>query len=156
MVAIQVPLGWAMQAIAKSPPGPRADAFNLHKSFGMTIAAIVLVRLAWRASHRPPAWPASWPRWQHGLALANHAALYVLLLGMATTGYLGSAFSGYPVRYFGLVLPSWAARNDALKSLLSSAHEVLSWLLVAAFALHLAGAVVHWRREGGAIAGRMR
>ena len=156
LVAIQVPLGWAMQAIAKSPPGARADAFNLHKSFGMTIAVLVLVRLAWRAGHRPPAWPAHWAWWQQGLALANHAALYVLLLGMATTGYLGSAFSGYPVRYFGVVLPSWAARDDALKAFFSSAHEVMAWLLVAAFVLHVAGAVVHWRRERGSLAGRMR
>jgi len=79
-----------------------------------------------------------------------------LLVGMATTGYLGSAFSGYPVRYFGLVLPSWATRNDAAKSFLSSTHEVLAWLLVAAFLLHIAGAVGHWRREGGSLAGRMR
>ena len=156
MVAIQVPLGWAMQAIAKSPPGPRADAFNLHKSFGMTIAAVILVRLAWRAGHRPPPWPAQWPRWQHVLAVANHAALYLLLIGMAATGYLGSAYSGYPVRYFGIVLPSWAGKNDALKSFFASAHEVLAWLLVAAFVLHVAGAFVHWRREGGSLAGRMR
>ena len=156
MVAVQVPLGWAMQAIAKSPPGPRADAFNLHKSFGMTIAVVVLARLAWRAGHRPPPWPAHWPRWQHALASLNHAALYLCLLGMAATGYLGSAYSGYPVRYFGLLLPSWAARDDALKAFFSAAHEVIAWLLVAAFALHVAGAVVHRRREGGSLAGRMR
>jgi len=88
--------------------GLRAGWFNLHKSAGLTIAAVGLVRLAWRFTHRV-AVPGFLPRWQQRAAQANHALLYVLMLLVPLTGYLGSAFSGYPVRYFGLALPAWAS-----------------------------------------------
>jgi len=59
------------------------------------------------------------------------------------SGYLGSAFSGYPVRFFGVVLPAWAPRNDELKDALSVVHLVNSCVLVGALALHLAGTAKH-------------
>lgn len=83
------------------------------------------------------------PRWQVGLAHGTHALLYVLLLGMAVTGYLGSAYSGFPVKFFGVTLPSWAAKNPAMKDLMGTAHLALGWTLAFAFALHIAGVVKH-------------
>ena len=142
LVAAQFALGWAMQAIAKHPPGPRADAFNLHKSFGLLILAMMVVRIAWRLSHPPPALPPM-PRWQAAAARANHALLYALLVVMPLAGYLGSSFSGYPVRFFGIVLPAWAARDDALKEAMSNVHLAASWLLAAALALHVAAVIKH-------------
>ena len=142
LVAAQFALGWAMQAIAKQPPGPRADAFNLHKSFGLLILATMIVRIAWRLSHRPPALPPM-RRWQAAAARANHALLYVVLVVMPLAGYLGSAFSGYPVRFFGIVLPAWAARHDALKQAMSTVHLAASWVLAAAVALHVAAVIKH-------------
>jgi cytochrome b561 len=138
----QFALGWLMQEIPKSPPGQRAAVFNVHKSIGLTILLLMLVRLAWRLGHPPPALPPM-PRWQARTALANHRLLYALLIVMALAGYLGSSFSGYPVRFFGLVLPSWAAKNDAMKELMSNVHLACAWLLAAAVALHLAAVVKH-------------
>jgi len=142
LVIAQFALGWIMQEIPKNPAGPRAATFNFHKSMGLLILAIMLVRLAWRLGHRPPALP-SMPRWQVGLAHGTHALLYVLLLGMAVTGYLGSAYSGFPVKFFGVTLPSWAAKNAAMKDLMGTAHLALGWTLAFAFALHIAGVVKH-------------
>jgi cytochrome b561 len=138
----QVVLGWWMQEIPKLPVGPRANAFNLHKSIGMTILVLMAIRLAWRASHRPPLLP-SMPAWQVRAAHFNHWLLYACLLVQPLTGYIGSAVSGYPVRYFGMVLPAWAAKNDALKDLLSAVHLVTSWVLVCAIVLHVAAALKH-------------
>ncbi len=134
--------GWAMQSIPKLPPGPRADAFNLHKSIGLTLLALMLVRLAWGIAHRPPPMPPM-PRWQRGLARANHAVLYATLLLLPAVGYLGSVFSGYPVRYFGIALPAWGAKSEALKAAMSAAHSVLGWILAVAVALHVAAAAKH-------------
>jgi cytochrome b len=58
-----VALGWWMQAIPKQPVGFRADADNLHKSLGLAALLLMAVRLAWRASHRPPELPPL-PAWQ--------------------------------------------------------------------------------------------
>src|SRR6476661_7201005 len=100
-----VVLGWWMQTIPKVPVGPRADAYNLHKSIGLCVLLLMVVRLAWRASHRPPRLPPL-PVWQARAAHAVHAMLYVLLFLDAMSGYLGSAVSGFPVKFFGLVLPA--------------------------------------------------
>ena len=134
--------GWWMQTIAKIPVGPRVDAFNLHKSIGMTVLLLMLVRTGWRARHPPPPF-APMPRWQARLARAVHLLFYVCLIVQPLSGYLGSAFSGYPVRFFGVVLPAWAPKNDALKEALSVVHLVNSWVLVGALALHVAGTVKH-------------
>jgi cytochrome b561 len=142
ILMVQIPLGWWMQTIAKDPVGPRVDAFNLHKSIGLTVLLLMVVRLAWRSTHRPPPLPPM-PWWQAMAARGNHWLLYLLLFLQPLTGYLGSAFSGYPVRYFGLVIPSWAAKNVALKDFLSVAHLATSWVLVAAIALHVAAALKH-------------
>ena len=166
LVAAQFALGWAMQAIAKHPPGPRADAFNLHKSFGLLILAMMVVRIAWRLSHPPPAL-APMPRWQATVARANHALLYAALVVMPVVGYLGSAFSGYPVRFFGIVLPAWTTRHDALKEAMSTAHLAVSWILAAALALHVTAVIKHalegdsglwrmgWRRGSRALSRRL-
>ena len=154
-VAGQFALGWLMQEIAKSPPGPRAAAFNLHKSIGLAILALMLFRLAWRARHAPPPFPAM-PAWQARAARANHALLYGLLLMLPIVGYLGSAFSGYPVRFFGIALPAWAARDDGLKSLMSALHLGAAWLLAAAVALHVAAAARHELVQRDGLLARMR
>jgi cytochrome b561 len=134
--------GWWMQTIPKNPVGPRVDAFNLHKSIGMTVLLLMLVRISWRVRHRPPPFTPM-PRWQARLARTVHLLFYVCLIVQPVSGYLGSAFSGYPVRFFGVVLPAWAPKNDALKDALSVVHLVNSYVLVGAFALHLAGTVKH-------------
>ena len=134
--------GWWMQTIPKLPVGPRVDAFNLHKSIGMTVLLLMLVRIGWRARHPPPPFMPM-PRWQAQLAQAVHVLLYVCLIVQPLSGYLGSAFSGYPVRFFGIVLPAWATKHDTLKDAFSVVHLVNSWVLVGALALHVAGTVQH-------------
>lgn len=142
LVAGQFAWGWLMIDIPKQPPGPRAEAFNLHKSFGLLILALMVARLAWRLGHPPPALPAM-AHWQKNLAQATHAGLYVALFAMPFSGYLGSAVSGYPVKFFGIVLPAWASPNPALKEFLSAVHYAVAWLFVALLATHVAGALRH-------------
>ena len=142
LVIGQFALGWAMQQIAKQPPGPRVDAFNFHKSLGLTLLALMAVRALWRAYHPPPALPPM-PRWQSRLAGGTHWVLYATLIAMPVTGYLGSEFSGYPVRFFGVVLPGWLGKSVQGKELMEATHLTLSWVLAAAVALHLAGVGKH-------------
>jgi cytochrome b561 len=138
----QFVLGWQMQEIPKQPPGQRAEVFNLHKSIGMVIFALMVARIAWRLGHPPPALPAM-PAWQAKLANATHILLYAVLIALPVTGYLGSAFSGYPVKFFGVALPAWAAKNPEMKEWMSAVHLALTWTLFVAFTLHMAGAAKH-------------
>jgi cytochrome b561 len=147
----QFAFGWLMQQIPKSPPGMRADSFNFHKSVGLCLLALMLIRLGWRLAHPPPPLPAM-PRWQMRAAKANHIALYAALIVMPLAGYMGSVFSGYPVKWFGITLPGWGADVPWLKSLMSSVHLVTSFVLLALVTLHVAAAVHHALRGDGVVA----
>jgi cytochrome b561 len=72
-----------------------------------------------------------------------HLLLYVCLFVQPLTGYLGSAYSGYPVKFFVWTLPAWAGADATVKDAMSGVHLVNSWVLVAALALHLAGSAKH-------------
>ncbi|MEO8537864.1 MAG: cytochrome b [Betaproteobacteria bacterium] len=140
--------GWLMQEIPKSPPGMRADAFNFHKSIGLCLLGLMLFRLGWRIAHRPPALPGL-SAWQARLAQCTHAALYVALIAQPAAGYLGSVWSGYPVKLFGVTLPVWGVRNAPLKDAMSELHLVTSFVLLALVLLHVAGALQHALRRDG-------
>jgi cytochrome b561 len=153
LMFLQFPLGWLMQQIARQPPGLRTDAFSLHKSIGLVILSVVVARLAWRLSH--PVGPlAASPPWQQRVASLTHGALYALILAMAISGYLSSVYSGRPIVFFGLPIPSWSPRVRDVEDLMDAIHLWASWALLATFTLHLAGAFSH-RGEGAGLAGRM-
>jgi len=98
--------------------------------------------LIWRATHGPPPLPAM-PAWQAKCARINHWVLYICLFLQPLSGYVGSAVSGYPVRYFGMLLPAWAAKSVPLKDFLSVVHLVNSCILATAIAVHIAAALKH-------------
>lgn len=154
LVVFQFVWGWWMQGIPKQPVGPRVDAFNLHKSIGMTIFALMIVRLLWRAGHRPPPL-VDLPRWQARAARATHALLYAALIVQPLVGYLGSEWSGFPVKFFGVTLPSWAGKSVAMKELMSTVHLVTSWLIVAIIVLHVAAALKHALVDRNRVLARM-
>lgn len=147
----QLALGWWMLGLPKSPTGLRAGWFNWHKSIGLAIAGLVLARLAWRLTHRV-AVPHFLPPWQQSAARVNHALLYLLMLLVPLSGYLGSAFSGYPVKAFGTLLPAWAPAWPAAKAFLSAMHLACIWLFMALVLLHVAAALWHWTRRDALVA----
>lgn len=142
LVIVQFAWGWWMLEIPKQPVGPRVDAFNAHKSLGVTILALMLVRLAWRLAHRPPPLPPL-PRWQAALAQATHGVLYAALIVQPLAGFLGSVFSGYPIKLFGATLAGLSWKHDGLKDLMSLVHLGNSFVIAGAVALHVAGALKH-------------
>lgn len=114
-----------------------------HKSFGITILGLAVVRLAWRFFNRPPPLPPM-PGWQAALARLNHWALYALLFATPIAGWLMSSASNYPVSWFGLVqLPDFVAPNEALEEQLEEVHEALAKSLIVLALLHLAAALKH-------------
>jgi len=142
-VAGMFAFGWAMQLLPKGPEGIRANAFNVHKSIGLTLLAVMALRLAWRMSHRAPDLPPTMPRWEKIAARVNQALMYAALFVMPLAGYLGSVFSGYPVKYFGVTLPEWGWRSPSLKESLSTVHLWTSFVLMGAVALHIGAALKH-------------
>jgi len=139
----ELALGWWMLDVPKTPPGLRAGWYNLHKSIGLAILAAVLLRMAWRAAH-PQREVEAMPAWQRTAAQVMHGLLYACMVVMPATGLAGSMFTGYPIRFFGVVLPVWQRDWPAAKQLMSDVHDAIAWLFVALVALHVAAALWHW------------
>jgi cytochrome b561 len=143
----QLALGWWMLDIPKGPDGVRAWWFNLHKSIGMALGLLILLRAGWRITHAAPALPL--PGWQRSAAAASHAGLYACMLVMPLSGYLGSSFSKYPIRVFGAALPHWGWDWPAAKQLLAAVHETAAWAFSVLLCLHIAAALWHALRADG-------
>ncbi|MDQ2778620.1 MAG: cytochrome b [Pseudomonadota bacterium] len=141
LLAAQLALGWYAVAIEKQSG---ADwYFATHKSIGLLIATLVVIRIFWRLTHPPQPLPADVPRWQARLALTTQMLLYGVMVLMPLAGYVGASYSKSGVALFGLALPRWTAPDHDLAERFFEWHGVLAWCLVALFALHLAGALKH-------------
>ena len=114
-----------------------------HKSFGITILGLAVIRLAWRWLNPPPPLPPM-PRWQHVAANLNHWALYAILFAMPLSGWMMSSASNIPVSWFSLVqLPDLIGPDRTWKGRFHDLHHFLSWCLYAFAGLHVAAAVKH-------------
>lgn len=153
LIPFQIGLGWYMLSIEGTPES--ALYFALHVSLGLTAAVLIASRLLWRIRHRPPALPPTIPRWQAKTAVLTHVSMYVFLLVIPVTGYLGAAFSGDPMAYFGLALPAWANANDVFKEQLFNVHGIVAWALVALIVLHIGSAFKHLLIDKDGVFGRM-
>jgi cytochrome b561 len=105
---------------------------------------LVVLRLGWRASHRPPALPESMPRWERRAAAASHAGLYVLMFALPLSGYFYSLAAGFPVVYLGLLpLPVLIEPDPALKESLVVLHHLLAWTMMVLLLVHAGAALKH-------------
>jgi cytochrome b561 len=145
--------GWWMLEIPKAPPGMRADAYNLHKSIGLCVLALMLFRVGWNITHPAPSLPAM-PTWQALAVKVTHALLYAVLIANPLAGFLGSFWSGYPIKWFGITLPAWGSDSPLLKEAMSTLHLATGWLLAALVTLHVGAAIYHALR-GDAIMQRI-
>lgn len=136
-----VGLGWYMMSVEEEPGSEWL--FDLHMSLGLTAAALIAMRLFWRLRHVPAALPSALPAWQVKASRYTHKLLYLLLILMPTSGYLGASFSGDSVAYFGVPTLSWASKNDLIKEQFFTIHSWIAWILVVAIALHVLAALKH-------------
>jgi len=128
---------------------------NTHKTIGITVLGLALMRLLWRIGHRPPPFSPLIPRWQVVAARTGHAALYFFILAMPISGWIYDSAWEYaadvPIDFFGLFeMPriAWVANmppepKKALDEVAHIVHEWLSYLLYGLLAAHLIGAFKH-------------
>ena len=134
----------------------KARLYGVHKSIGLAILALMLLRLAWRLHAGAPPVVAGLPRWQARAATLTHAALYGLLLAMPLSGWVVNAASGFPLRWFGLFrVPQFGGRDDALYALAKGWHEALFWALVVLALGHAFAALWHHVFQRDATLARM-
>ena len=134
-------LGWYMMEIEHTPGAQ--PYFVLHKSLGLIVLALVLVRLAWRRSHPVPQLPSQMPAWQLRAAQMVQVGLYLCMLVLPLVGIAGAAYSKSGLVFFGYSLPRLALANHDTAEAYFDIHGTLVWLLIALVCVHVAGALKH-------------
>jgi cytochrome b561 len=143
LLLAEIAFGLLLDDIAPRGTPARAGVINLHKSFGIVLGVLIVLRIVWRFAHAPPPWPASMSAARRRAANAGHVALYACMLVAPLSGYLGSNFSRHGVRFFGAELAPWGPDWPRAYAFLVGVHDVSSYLLLALTIGHVAMALRH-------------
>ena len=153
MILVNIVAGLIAQSRGKDPSAQ--GIIDIHKSIGLTILGLVVLRLLWSWARTPPPMPRSYAPWEQTAAHAAHWALYALMFLLPLTGYIhDSAWKEaptHPILLYGLVgFPRIGfvealdpATKEAVHSGFATAHLYLGYLLYVLLALHLLGVVKH-------------
>jgi len=151
LILTNVGLAWYfddLKGAAQVPP------IQLHKSIGITVLLLTLVRIAWRLVNRPPPLPATMRPWEVWAARSVHVLLYVIMLGMPLSGWAMVSASPlirvHPTTLYGVVpwpaVPFPGFSSDQLhdaRHLLTRTHNTIAWVIYATVALHVGAALKH-------------
>ena len=127
------------------PIGPKKiGVYAWHKSFGITILLLAILRLLWRWANPTPLLPGTLKPYERVLAHVTHVGLYVLLFAQPLTGWMMTSARGFPVSWFGfLQLPDFVPKDHALYEAMKNTHDSLALALYAIVFLHIAAALKH-------------
>ncbi len=135
-------------------------AYQLHKSFGLSILVLSVLRLVWRLTHKTPSLPAGMNKFEIMAAQLTHAALYILMIGIPLSGWalVSSAPPPYnfPIHWFGLfdwpylpVLPEIENKKfvplsvSEVSESFAELHETLAWGMIFLLGAHVGAALKH-------------
>jgi cytochrome b561 len=155
LVAVMAVVGLMLDELPRAPSSLRV--YDLHKSTGLTVLALAVVRVAWRLFAGAPRPIPGIPRIQRLAASATHVLLYALIFAMPLSGWLMDSASGLrPLTWFGLFrVPKLVAPHEDLADEAEDLHELLFLVLVGVVALHAAAAFYHHLFRGDATLARM-
>jgi cytochrome b561 len=140
LIVAQFVLGWTMPHVRRDTQPVNLIAWHL--GVGSTLLAVMLIRVIWRATHRPP--PHSLSPVLHGLSRATHFFLYVVLIGVPLLGWANASARGWHVKLLGLLpLPALSAAGSHFGRASGGLHTRLAWVLFALICLHVTAALFH-------------
>lgn len=160
---VNVVLAWAFPFVADENI---RFAIDTHKSIGITVLGFVVLRVLWRYSHKPPAFPYQQPPLERALATGTHLFLYGVMLMIPLSGWLhDSAWKSaaeHPMYLFGLfewprigwVMAIEPAMKEQWHAALGTVHTGLSYALYGLFVLHVAAALKHHFSKTKPVRGR--
>ena len=142
LILLQGVVGWYGHEMERSPA--KIEVMTAHKSLGITLLLLALLRLAWRAGHRPPPPPPDSARWEVRAATFTHVLLYVLIIALPLSGWLAASTSLVPWKLWWILpWPDIAPVSEGLHEFAEELHEVLVKLLIAVLVVHVGAALRH-------------
>jgi cytochrome b561 len=152
LMIVNVGLAWAWPNVADDSVRP---LINNHKSIGITLLALVSMRLLWRLTHRPPALPDHHKTWEKRAAHTAHILLYVVMFAMPLSGWImDSAWekaADNPNFWFGLfewprlgfIMGMDAATKKSVHDAFEAMHGLSALILYFLVVVHVGGALKH-------------
>ncbi|MFV8816795.1 cytochrome b [Haliea sp. E17] len=142
LIAAQAVLGWVGHEMARSPA--KVDMMVAHKSLGVTLVLLVVLRLVWRVTHPVPPPPAGSKGWEIRLAQLTHIALYLAIIGLPLSGWMVADTSAAPWKLWWVIpLPSFIEPDRQLHRIGEELHELLVTVLIVLLVVHTAAALYH-------------
>jgi cytochrome b561 len=129
--------------------------YGYHKTFGILLLALMILRLAMKRLFRAPAYQPPLTAFERAASSTVHILLYVALILMPILGWLGTAAGGFPVQFFDLTLPGLIAENKELSKTLFNLHAIVGWVILGLVLIHVAAAIYHWRIKRDGVMTRM-
>jgi len=134
---------WGLLMTGMSPSMSKINVYALHKSIGLTVLALFVLRLAWRLFDRAPLDEPA-PRWQQLAAHITHGVLYGFVLAIPLSGWWFNSLHGNALQWFKLFnLPALAKKNEDLAHTAREIHEYLFYLLLLVLVVHVGAALKH-------------
>ncbi len=152
LMIVNVGLAWTWPV---APDEAVRPLINNHKSIGITVLALVSMRLLWRMTHRPPALPDHHRPWEKRAAHAAHGLLYIIMFALPLSGWImDSAWdkaADNPNFWFGLfewprigfIMGMDAASKKEVHDLFGEMHEISGFILYFLVIVHVGGALKH-------------
>jgi cytochrome b561 len=154
LILVMAYLGLTMGDLPNGPD--KIKTYALHKSIGITILALVALRVLWRVYAGTPRPVPGSPRWQERIATLTHAAIYALLFAIPFSGWVLNSAAGFPLQWFGLInLPHIVGESHDLHELAEEAHEIMFWVLALLVVAHAGAAFYHHLFQRDATLARM-
>ena len=143
LVLVTAPMGLYMVWLEPSPF--KFDIYQWHKSVGMTIFLLVIMRVGWNLASTRPKPLTSLHKWEVALSKTVHILMYLALFIMPLTGWLMTSAGQFPNKYFGLFdIPDLVGKNDWLFEVMRESHEIIAFIFLAAIVLHVTGGLKHY------------
>lgn len=142
LIFVQFALGWIAVSWRLSPT--KLELFTWHKSIGILILLLVVLRLLWRFANVAPALPVDTPAGERTAAHASHTVLYLLMLAIPLSGWVINSAAKIPFRVFWLFpLPSIVAPDKTVAELAKQIHFILFIAIAVVVGIHIAAALRH-------------
>ena len=137
-----IPIGIVMGRVA--PSQMQNNLYDLHKSLGVLVLALALLRVFMKKTQGVPAPASGLPLWQVKLSTSVHHALYMLMIVVPALGFVANSYYGAAIPFFCLFsIPTFTPHNEAIAGTIFTFHVYLAILFGILLVLHIGGALYH-------------